>query len=152
MGKKSFKKYLLNRINIYSVIFFISALTIIILLTLYINKEIKTAIDEQLNFVIKKSVSNYDLEISNLEKELNIIMSNSLENINTYNTEKLEQTKYKIINNSDYSDLIENVYYFFANDKGIITKTNYQHDLNLNLSEIEILWENLEKLQPGEIH
>ncbi|MGM0641071.1 MAG: HD domain-containing phosphohydrolase [Thermotogota bacterium] len=152
MPKISFKKYLLNRIKIYSLIFFISALTIIILLTLYINREIKTAIDEQLNFVIKKSVSNYDLQITSIENDLNEIMFKSLEDINSYDIDKLEQTKKIIIEKSQYSHLIENVYYFLANEKGIISKTNYSPDLNLDLSKIDILWNDLSKIKKGEIH
>lgn len=151
MAKKSFRSYLLNRINTYSIIFFISTLFIMIIMTFLINNEIKTAIDEQLDFIIRKSLINYDLVVTNIEDDLNSILKEELENVDSFNQNNYQKIKSNILSKSKYSNYIENIHYFEISKNGVIKKTSYEDDLNLDLSTIEILWDKLTKLKNGEI-
>jgi hypothetical protein len=121
------------------------------MLFLFINKQIRTATDEQLNFVIKKTMINYDLQLNEMENNLTSLMKEELENINSFNEEKIENAIDRIHNNTKYKHLIKNTHFFLINEKGIIEKTSYEDDLGLNLSEITVLWNNLKPLNPGQI-
>lgn len=151
MDKIPFKNFILKRINIYSIIILTTAFVLIFMLFLFINKQIRTATDEQLNFVIKKTMINYDLQLNEMENNLTSLMKEELENINSFNEEKIENAIDRIHNNTKYKHLIKNTHYFLINEKGIIEKTSYEDDLGLNLSEITVLWNNLKPLNPGQI-
>jgi HD-GYP domain-containing protein (c-di-GMP phosphodiesterase class II) len=86
-----------------------------------------------------------------MENNLTSLMKKELETINSFDEEEVKNAIEKIYINTKYKHLIENTHYFLINEKGIIEKSSYEDDLGLNLSEINILWENLKTLEPGQI-
>lgn len=149
------KNFFENKIFKINIILIISSFLMIISLLAFFS--IRNENLEQSNLKIFVNYLSYKIENIFYESEryYNDFLEHSLKDYynNDYpNIESfIDDLKYEL-KNVKKELIVENINYFFINQKGIIYESDYKEDIGVDISNTSILWKKLTKINPGEVY
>ncbi|SDC47449.1 MULTISPECIES: HD-GYP domain-containing protein [unclassified Candidatus Frackibacter] len=160
MSKLSLEEFINKKFNIIFISLLIVLLTVsgFVFYTFY-NIEYQRE-KQAIRSSMKYFINNLTGQVTKIERKYNGALKKQLmEFYNSYNKinnvsdfkKEIRDVKQNIKSINSQGIELDKVNYYLINSQGIITKTDYEVDLGLNLSKFGGLWDRIKQLKVGEV-